>query len=152
MNEACPSASEPVQQIPSKFGIKAMVPHKFALKGTEMNRTLKTAFLAAAVVLGTTAGAFAATYGWIDEDTKVKEAPAKWSDTLAWAHEGEKVKILDHENGYYLVQRKGKDGWVRDNDVDFHDYDDHHANVEFCIGGGGFGGGGFGYGEFCVAN
>jgi uncharacterized protein YgiM (DUF1202 family) len=134
------------------LGIKAMVPQQFALKETEMNRTLKLAATSLVVLLGTTAGAFAATYGWIDEDTKVKEHHSKWSDTLAWAQEGEKVKVLDHENGYYYVQRKGKDGWVDDDDVDFHYDDDHHADVEFCIGGGGFGGGGFGYGEFCVGN
>ncbi len=117
-----------------------------------MNRTLKIAATSLVVLLGTTAGAFAATYAWIDEDTKVKEEPSKYSDTLAWASEGEKVKILDHEDGYYLVKRDGKDGWVRDHHVDF-DYDDHaEVEVEFCIGGGGFGGGGFGFGEICVEN
>ncbi len=115
-----------------------------------MNRTLKLAATSLVVLLGTTAGAFAATTAWIDEDTKVKEDSSKYSDTIAWADEGEKVKIHDHEDGYYYVKRPGKDGWVDDDDVTF----DHHADVdiEFCIGGGGFGGGGFGFGEFCVEN
>jgi hypothetical protein len=115
-----------------------------------MNRTLKLAATSLIVLLGTTVGAFAATYGWIEKDTKVKEEPSKYSDTLAWADEGEKVKILDHEDGYYLVKRDGVDGWVRDHHVDF-GYDDDHHDVSFCIGGFGPGPfGGFGGGELCV--
>jgi uncharacterized protein YgiM (DUF1202 family) len=112
------------------------MPQQSGYEGTsQMIRSLKTAAIATVLVLATSAGAFAATTAWIDEDTKVKEDPDWDSDTIAWAHEGQKVKILDHEDGFYYVKRKGKDGWVDEDDVTF----DHHADVDvdFDFGSGG---------------
>ncbi|HHY48534.1 MAG TPA: hypothetical protein GYA10_02140 [Alphaproteobacteria bacterium] len=113
-----------------------------------MNTTLKLATAALIVLVGTGA-AFAKT-AWVIDDTRVKEDPHKWSDTLDWAYEGQKVNCIDFENGYCFAKRKGEDGWIDTDDLTFKKKKYKDVDVEFCIGGGGFGGGGFGYGEFCV--
>jgi hypothetical protein len=103
-----------------------------------MHISLKLTAAALVVLAGTGAG-FAKT-AWVDDDTRVKEDPYKKSDTLAWAHEGQKVNCIDFENGYCLAERKGEDGWIDTDDLSFKHYKD--VDVEVCFGGGGFGGGG----------
>ena len=114
-----------------------------------MIRTLKTTALAIALVLGTSAGAFAAV-AYVEEDTKVKEDPWKSSDTLAWADEGEKVYCDDFENGYAYCERDGKDGWIKKSDLEFKK-SKKEVDIEFCFGG--FGPspwGGIGGGHICL--
>jgi uncharacterized protein YraI len=123
------------------FGIKAMVPQQFALKGIEMNRTLKTALLAATVVLGTTAGAFAAT-AWADGTVKMKEDPYKWADTIEILHHGDKVKVFkcfENKKGqdWCKIKYDGEVGYVRLSDLDFKKKW-KGGDVEFDFGSGGF--------------
>ena len=78
--------------------------------------SIKTAALAAAVLVATVGGSFAAT---IDGNTPVKDAPAKWANTVQWAQDGEHVKVLQCQGGYCLVKINGPDGWVKKADIDF---------------------------------
>lgn len=119
-----------------------------------MNKTLKTAALAITLVLATAGGAFAAT-AWADGDSKIKEEPKKWADTVDYLHDGEKVDVEWCGKHYCLIEHKGPDGYVLKSDLNFKKKKkkwDDDADIEFCIGGGGFGGGGFGFGEICVEN
>ena len=112
-----------------------------------MHISLKLA-TAALVILAGTGAAFAKT-AWVDEDTKVKDDPWKKSDTIDWAHEGQKVNCVDFENGYCYAKRSGPDGWIDTDDLVFKKHKD--VDFELCVGGGGFGGGGFGFGELCIS-
>ena len=115
-----------------------------------IRNTLKTVALSLVVVAATAGSAFAAT-AWIDDTTKVKAKPANSSQTLGWAKEGKKVWVEECFKSYcYIEQKGGADGWVRKADLHFKKKGKKHADVEVCLGGGGFGGGGFGYVEFCI--
>lgn len=81
-----------------------------------MSFSLKTAALAAAILVATAGGSFAAT---IDGNTKVLDAPNKWASIVQYAFDGEYVKVLKCQGKYCYVKISGPDGWVRKSDIDF---------------------------------
>ena len=81
-----------------------------------MSFSLKTAALAAAILVATAGGSFAAT---IDGNTKVLDAPHKWADVVQYAFDGQNVKVLQCQGKYCYVKIAGPDGWVRKSDIDF---------------------------------
>jgi hypothetical protein len=130
------------------FGTKAMMPQQIAPKEPKMNRTLKSTLIAAAVVLSTSAGAFAATTAWADGTVKMKDDPYKYADTLEVLHDGDKFKVFNcFENKHGVDWCKGKHdgevGYIRLSDLDFHnggfEVDFDNGDVEFEFGSGGFG-------------
>jgi hypothetical protein len=139
-----------VQRGPAIVGIKAMMPHQF--EGTlqmTIRNTLKTVTLSLFMVAATASTAFAAT-AWVEDTTKVKDAPYKHADTIGWAKEGKKVWVEECFKSYcYIEQKGGEDGWVRKADLHFKK-GKKDVDVEICLGGGGFGGCGFGFVEFCI--
>ena len=144
MNEDCRSASEAVQPAPSMFGTKAMMPQTITWKEPEMNRTLKSTIVAAAVVLATTAGAFAYDIAYSDGKSYMKDEPYKWADTLEVLHDGDKFKVFKcFENDYGVKWCKGKHdgevGYIRLSDLDFDDWNDYwDGDFEIDFGNGGF--------------
>ena len=118
-----------------------------------IRNTLKTAAISLVLVVGTAGSAFAGV-AWADGDSKVKDEPKKWADTIDWLYDGEKVHVDWCGKYYCFIEHKGPDGYVRKSDLNFKkwDDDDHDVDVEICLGGGGFGGGGFGFGEICIGN
>jgi SH3-like domain-containing protein len=99
-----------------------------------ITKSLKSAALALVVLAGTAGTAFAGV-AYIDETTKVKDEPYKWSDTIGWAKEGKKVWVSECFKGYcYIEQKKGKDGWVRKSALDFDWGKSSDVEVEFCVG------------------
>jgi hypothetical protein len=111
---------------------------------------LKTATIALVIVAGTAGASFAKT-AWADEDTKVKEEATKYSDTVDWLYEGEKVDVEWCGNYYCYIEHKGPDGFVRKSDLIFKK-PKKDVDVEICLGGGGWGGGGWGYGSLCFSD
>lgn len=105
-------------------------------------RTIKTAVIAAAVVVATASASFAAT-AWVGHDAKVKAHPKNTSQTVNWVQEGQKVTILGHAGNWVKVKIPGKDGWVRANVLDYAYapypyYDDYYGpgyGASVCIGG-----------------
>ena len=101
-------------------------------------RTLKTVAIAAAVVVATASASFAAT-AWVDHDAKVKSKPANKSQTINWVEEGQKVTILAYSGNWVKVKIPGKDGWVKENALDYSYpvYDDYYDGYDasVCIGG-----------------
>ena len=57
---------------------------------------LKTGAIAATALILSVSGAFAATYGHVNYDTKVKKAWWSGSVTVAWVDEGDYVKVLNY--------------------------------------------------------
>ena len=106
-----------------------------------MNRTLKSTIIAAAVVLSTTVGAFAAQYAWSDGKSYMKDEPYKWADTIEVLHDGDKFKVFNcfkNNNGVKWCKGKhdGEVGYIRLSDLDF-DHDDFDGEIEFDFGSGG---------------
>lgn len=118
-----------------------------------LTRTLKTVAIAAVAVIGTASASFAAQYAWVDHDANVKFKPHKASQTVNWVEAGQKVKIVAHNGNWVKVQIPGKDGWVRQNVLDYapfpaweddYDYGYGGASASVCIGGP--------YGSLCVSD
>jgi hypothetical protein len=102
---------------------------------------LKTGAIAATAVIMSISGAFAATYGTINYDTKVKAQAKSASQTVNWAEEGDDVLILDYtkkNGGWFKIKVPGPDGWVKKSAVevftDGPDMDDE-PGVQFCFTG-----------------
>ncbi|MGV3490780.1 MAG: SH3 domain-containing protein [Devosia sp.] len=103
---------------------------------------LKTGALAATVLVMTVSGAFAASYGYINYDTKVKKSWSSGSPTIDWVDEGDKVQIVDYtkkNGGWFKINPPGPNntGWVKKSAVDVwydDDYDDE-PGVQFCFSG-----------------
>lgn len=116
-------------------------------------RTLKTVVIAAAVVVATASASFAAT-AWVDQDAKVKSKPSNKSQTINWVEEGQKVTVIAYSGNWVKVKIPGKDGWVKENALDYAYpvYDDHYDGYDgyggygasVCIGGA--------YGSLCVSD
>jgi uncharacterized protein YraI len=105
-------------------------------------KSLKIAALAATVIIATAGASMAATYAWVDYDTKVKLNPGHIGPTVNWVEEGQKVKIIGHKKNYYKVQIPGDDGWVHEDALNWSKPGPFPAP---------FPGYGFGYGgSFCV--
>ncbi len=120
-----------------------------------LTRSLKTLAIAAVAVIGTASASFAAQYAWVDHDANVKLKPHKGAMNVNWVEEGQKVKIIAHNGNWVKVQIPGKDGWVRQNVLDYapfpaweDDYDYGYgggsASASFCLGGPNA--------SFCVSN
>ena len=114
---------------------------------------LKTGVIAATVLALSVSGAFAATYGSINYDTKVKQHAYSASMTVGWVEEGDYVKIIDYtkkNGGWFRIDPPGPNnaGWVKKSAIDLDVYgdDDYDGdpNVSFCF---------YGYlGQVCVNN
>jgi len=101
---------------------------------------LKTGAIAATVLVMSVSGAFAATYGSINYDTKVKKSWFSGSPTVTWVEEGDYVKIVDYtkkNGGWFRIDPPGPNnaGWVKKSAVDLEDYDVDPGNpgVNFCF-------------------
>lgn len=104
-------------------------------------RTLKTAAIAAALVVATASASFAAS-AYVDYDAKVKSQPKNNSQTVNWVEEGQKVQIIGQSGSWVKVKIPGKDGWVKANALDYNYapypvYDDYGPNYgsSVCLGG-----------------
>lgn len=82
-------------------------------------RTLKTAALAAAVIVATAGASMAATYAWVDQDANVRKKAFAGSNIVNWVEEGQKVKIIGQQANWYKIQIPGQDGWVKKGVLDF---------------------------------
>ena len=100
-----------------------------------------------AVLLATTAGAFAATTAWADGKVKMKDDPYKSADTIEVLYDGDKVKVLgcfenDYGQDWCKIKYEGDKGYVRLSDLSFKKYSKPDIEVEFCVGDPNF--------QFCV--
>ena len=84
-----------------------------------ITRTLKTTAIALVAVLATAGASMAAQYAWVDHNAKVHAMPKKSSQTVNWVQEGQKVAILGYAGNWVKVKIPGKDGWVRQNALDY---------------------------------
>lgn len=97
----------------------------------------------------------------------VREYAGTEYDIVGQLKKGEYVEIIECGAGWCEIENDDEEGYVSAkylalvdyDDDDYDDYDDydddydhHHkkADVEVCLGGGGFGGGGFGFGSICI--
>ena len=99
---------------------------------------VKTGAIAATAIIMSVTGAFAATYGTLNYDTKVKSQPKSASLTINYAEEDDYVRILDYTNkngGWFKIKISGPDGWVKKSaiDLDNVDYDPSNPGVQFCF-------------------
>lgn len=100
-----------------------------------ISKTLKTGALAIALVVATAGASFAATYAWVDQDSKVKYKHNGGAATVNYVYEGQKVKIVDSWNNWYKIKIPGKDGWVKKHVLSFgYDWEDDYGG-SFCING-----------------
>ena len=113
-------------------------------------RTLKTIVVATAVVIATAGASMAATWAYVDNDSKVRKYHQTASPTVNWVEEGQKVKVIGQWNNWFKLQLPGPDGWVKANVLDFDYYDDYPSypvkpgfgssfcvdgkNAQFCLG------------------
>ncbi len=101
---------------------------------------LKIGAIAVTVLALSVSGAFAATYGHINYDTKVKKSWSSSSPTVWYVDEGDYVKIINYTSsngGWYRIDPPGNNnaGWVKDSaiDLDYDDYDDgDDINLTIC--------------------
>ena len=102
-----------------------------------MLKTLKIAALATAVVLATAGASFAATYAWVDYDSKVRNSHTTQSSVVNYVEEGQKVKVLGSWGNWYKIQIPGKDGWVKAGALDFDNWNqpNNNPNASFCVNG-----------------
>jgi hypothetical protein len=82
-------------------------------------RTLKTTALAAAVVIATAGASMAATWAWVDKDSKVRADHHLASEAVNQVWEGQKVQVIAKWNTWYKLKIPGPDGWVRRTVLDF---------------------------------
>lgn len=112
-----------------------------------MLKTLKIAALATTVILATTAASFAATYAYVDYDSKVRKSSTTQSSVVNYVEEGQKVKVIGQNGNWYKIQIPGKDGWVKGGALDFDygwDPTPNYNDASFCINGP--------HASFCVSN
>jgi uncharacterized protein YgiM (DUF1202 family) len=111
-----------------------------------MFKAIKVAALATTVVIATTAASFAATYAWVDHDSKVRKNSSNGSQVVNYVYEGQKVKIIGQQGNWYKVQIPGKDGWVKGNALDFgYQWNQpNYNNASFCVSGQ--------HASFCIGN
>jgi SH3-like domain-containing protein len=105
------------------------------------NRTLKTVAIAATVVLATASASMAATWAWVDHDTNVYLKHKNSSPVVGYAHEGQKVKVLDTYSNWVKIKVSGDIGWVKENKLDWAPYPVSYPSYGF---------GGYGGGSFCA--
>jgi uncharacterized protein YgiM (DUF1202 family) len=103
-------------------------------------RTVKTAALAAALLVAATGASMAAQYAWVDHDTYLYEYKNSSSDEVGYAWEGQKVKVLATTSNWAKVKANGDIGWVKKNKLDwaptFIDYPGYgYGGGSVCAGG-----------------
>jgi hypothetical protein len=104
---------------------------------------VKTGAIAATALILSVSGAFAATYGSVNYDTKVKKSWFSGSATVTWVEEGDYVEIIDYtkkNGGWFRIDPPGPSnaGWVKKSAIDLDVYDDDYDDnpgVEFCFTG-----------------
>ncbi len=106
------------------------------------NRTIKTALIAAAVVVATAGASFASTWAYVDHDSKVKKFHKQSSESVNFVEEGQKVKVVGSWGNWYKIQIPGKDGWVKSSVISFDYFDEDYyddygypSGGSFCING-----------------
>jgi uncharacterized protein YgiM (DUF1202 family) len=102
-----------------------------------MFKTLKIAAVATAVVLVSASSSFAATFAWVNYDSKVRNSHTTQSMVVNYVEEGQKVKVVNSWGNWYKIQIPGKDGWVKANALDFDNWNGpvNDASASFCING-----------------
>jgi hypothetical protein len=102
---------------------------------------VKAGAIAATLVTLSVSGAFAATWGVIDHDAKVKKSWSSSSMTVNLVEEGDEVMIIDStkkNGGWYKIKIPGTDGWVKKSVVDIYEPDPgpgDEPGVKFCFTG-----------------
>jgi uncharacterized protein YgiM (DUF1202 family) len=110
-----------------------------------MFKTLKIAALATTVIIATAGASFAATYAYVDYDSKVRKNHSNQSQVINWVEEGQKVKVIGQSGNWYKIQIPGKDGWVKAGALDFDNWNGPNYNdASFCVNGQ--------YASFCISN
>ena len=102
-----------------------------------MFKTLKIAAVATVVVLASASASFAATFAWVNYDSKVRNQHTTQSMVVNYVDEGQKVKVVGSWGNWYKIQIPGKDGWVKANALDFDNWQDpiNDASASFSING-----------------
>ncbi|HWA18128.1 MAG TPA: hypothetical protein VG757_03970 [Devosia sp.] len=97
---------------------------------------VKTAAIAATLVVASVSAASAATWAYVDQDSKVRLNHYNGSPTVGWVDEGDVVKVINHWGNWYRIDPPGPNnaGWVRSYVLDF-DYEDDPSKpgVQFCF-------------------
>ncbi|HYD07537.1 MAG TPA: hypothetical protein VEC60_17500 [Reyranella sp.] len=102
---------------------------------------LKTGAIAATALILSVSGAFAATYGYVNYDTKVKKSWWSGSATVSYVDEGDYVKVLNYtkkNGGWFRIDPPGPNnaGWVKKSAIDLEyygdDYDDGDIDLTIC--------------------
>ena len=101
---------------------------------------VKTGAIAAIALTMSVTGAFAATWGVVNYDTKVKKSWSSASTTLTYVDEGDEVQILDYtkkNGGWFKIKVPGPDGWVKKSAIDVYSDgpSDEEPSVNFCFTG-----------------
>lgn len=108
-----------------------------------LTRTLKTAALAAAIVVATAGASMAATWAYVDQDSKVRANHYTYSPVVNYVDEGQKVRVIAQWNNWYKLKIPDTDGWVKGSVLDFDYYDDDYPTYPVKPG--------YGFGsQFCV--
>ena len=110
-----------------------------------ISKTVKTALLAAAVVVATAGASMAAQYAYVDHDAKVRNEHTVQSATVNHVWEGQKVKVINQWKNWYKLDINGPNGWVKAGVLDFN-YNQfpwpngngghvclNSPNVQFCL-------------------
>jgi uncharacterized protein YgiM (DUF1202 family) len=104
---------------------------------------VKTAAVAATLLVASASGAFASTYAIVDHDANVRSGHGLGSPVINSVDEGDYVKILDHWGNWYKVKTDfGPNGWVYYTALEF-DYSPYptypayptNPNVQACFWG-----------------
>lgn len=105
-----------------------------------LNRTVKTAALAAALLVAATGASMAAQYAWVDHDTYLYEYKNTGSDEVGYAWEGQKVKVLATSPNWAKIKANGDIGWVKKSKLDWepdyvdYPYDYGYGGASACAG------------------
>ena len=106
---------------------------------------VKTAAIAATLVVASVSAASAATWAYVDHDAKVRYNHYNSSPAVSWVDEGDVVKVIGKWNNWYRIDPPGPNnaGWVRNYVLDF-DYEDDPSTpgVQFCFNNG--------FGQICL--
>lgn len=112
-----------------------------------LTRTLKIAAIATVVVIATAGASLAASFAWVDHDSKVRAYHSTSSSVVDWVEEGQKVRVIGTWANWVKIRIPGGDGWVRQSVLDYSPGPVWPHDVGYDYGYGGYGGG---YGSFCV--
>jgi uncharacterized protein YgiM (DUF1202 family) len=100
-----------------------------------MFKTLKIAAVATVVVLASATASFAATFAYVNYDSKVRNQHTTQSMVVNYVDEGQQVKVVGSWGNWYKIQIPGKDGWVKAGALDFDNWQPNNPNASFCING-----------------